>query len=93
MCPSPRSGLAIDDRSDARKNMRLVLHSYQPNVVCLTQTIAYDIQESCQSLLDTMHISDTKIKFGYERDSTVRMPYTRVSGELLSRHLTFCSGL
>ena len=60
--------------------MRLALHSYKPKVVCLTQTIAYDIRESCQSLLDSMHISETQIKFGYEQDATVRMPYLRISG-------------
>ncbi len=61
--------------------MKVVVKTYQPNVVCVGQTISSDIREPCQSLLDTMATDETAITFGVTRDSTVRTPYSRVSCE------------
>ena len=69
--------------SDHSRNMRVTVQSYKPSVVCVGYTASFDIRGSCLNLLDSMSVDKAPIKFGYTKDSSVRLPYSRVSGELI----------
>lgn len=72
--------------------MRVVVQSYEPKVVCVGQTATRDISQSCQSLLDTMLISETPMTFGYVAGSVERMPYSRVSSKCSQSPIQFFLG-
>ena len=75
------SCVAIDGNIDETDNMRIVVQSYKPKAVCVGKTLSHDIRESCESLLDSMVLSEKRITFGYGAGSRVRMPYSRISGQ------------
>ena len=58
-------GSPIDDNHNM---MRVVLQPYKPGLVCSHQTIAHDIQEPCQTLLDAIAIGDARIRFRFTED-------------------------
>ena len=57
------------------------MHSYEPKVGCVGQTVSRAISESCQGLLDIMPADTTLIRFGNVVGSTVRTPFYRISCE------------
>ena len=65
----PRAYILIESHIDDNHDMRVVLQSYKPELVCLYQTIAPDIQNSCQTLLDAIAIGDARIRFGFTGNS------------------------
>lgn len=75
------SCVTADNKKDQTHNMRIVVRSYEPKVVCVGQTATRDISHSCQSLLDSMVMSETPMTFGYVAGSIERMPYSRVSSK------------